>query len=199
MCILQSQQPSERACHAYGFEISIVFLRQMTLPYTLEQLWINKKYESPFFRETTQLNLNEAHGIYVIGSNLCCFLWGRISRRLHCLGSNILSFLPSSLCSREQSVFHIFYLSCSLLQKSHVLLVVHLPVQKNSVPLLTFYFYSPITYLKKFSDIWLSHSLCSLFVSFTRIPESRTNSLFFFLFQGEAISKEFAETGVWIK
>lgn len=140
--------------------------------------------------------LNEAHGSYVIGSNLCCFLWGRISRRLHCRGSNTFSFLPSSLCSREQSIFHIFYLSCSSLKKSHVLLVVYLPVQKNSVPLLAFHFYSPITYLKNSltSGRPTHFALCSC-------PslqyQNQEQNLFFFLFQGEAISKEFAETGVW--
>lgn len=150
----------------------------MTLTLDRRTTMHKEEYASPSSRQRTQLN--ETHGNQVTGSILCHFLLVRISRVLHCQGSNTFLFLLYSCCSRKQVFSTFFYLSSLLLYTSHVFPMVHLPVQQNSVPFFGIPLLLPNLLFKKFSNIRWSHSLCSLFMSSTRLPESRTKLLFLF-------------------
>lgn len=90
-----------------------------------------------------------------------------------------------------------FNLSCPLPYASHVLPMVHLPVQQNSVPFLAIHFYYTIFYLKHFPTLAgpTHFALCSCPSLDSQDQEQK--SLFSFLFRWEAISKKCAETGVW--
>lgn len=134
-------------------------------------------YASPSSRRRTQLN--ETHGNQLTGSILCHFLLARISRVLHCQGSNTFLFLLSSCCSRKQVFSTFFYLSCLLLYTSHVFTMVHLPVQQNSVPFFGIPLLLP-NLLKNFPTHGGPTHSAPLFMTSTRLPESRTKVLFLF-------------------
>lgn len=123
----------------------------------------------------------------------------RISRVLHCQGSNTFLFLLSSCCSRKQVFSTFFYLSCLLLYTSHVFPMVHLPVQQNSVPFFGIPLLLP-NLLKNFPTHGGPTHFAPLSMTSTRLPESRTKLLFLVpvsVRSNQKKKKKCAETGVW--
>lgn len=105
----------------------------------------------------------------MIGSILRYFLEGIISIKPHCQASKTLSFLRSSLCSREQTMSHLYSLLAF-----YGFLVVHLPILLRPTVDIPFLWPNLLFLKNKFSD---TRSHCSLCMSFIRIAASRTKLL----------------------
>lgn len=109
----------------------------------------------------------------MIGSILRYFLEAIISIKPHCQASKTLSFLRSSLCSRQQAC-PTFIPSWPLPYGFYGFLVVHLPILLRPIVDIPFLWPNLLFLKNKFSD---THSHCSLFMSFIRIAASRTKLL----------------------